>query len=90
MQREGLGEIGGDCLPIRVLKVFYLGEKGGDEMNLEGVVTMESERVMNLVRGFSWEKVKEEVRDHEVYITIKKKMVVEGASRPGIGEGEEG
>jgi len=33
---------------------------------------MEVERVMNLVSGFGWEKVKEEIILNEIYITIKK------------------
>ena len=36
-------------------------------------VAMEVERVMNLVRGFGWEKVKEELVEDEIHITLKKK-----------------
>lgn len=68
---------------MRRLRVYYLGERGGDEMTLEAQVTMESERVMNLVRGFGWEKVAEEVRDGEVYIRIKKKLVVPESGEAG-------
>lgn len=39
----------------------------------EATVIMEVERVMNLVQGFGWEKVKEEVVADEIHITIKKK-----------------
>jgi len=35
-------------------------------------VAMEVERVMNLVRGFGWEKVKEERVDGNLDITIRK------------------
>jgi hypothetical protein len=33
---------------------------------------LEIERVTNLVRGFGWEKVKEEVVGKELFITLKK------------------
>lgn len=36
-------------------------------------IAMEVERVMNLVRGFGWEKAKEEIVADEIHITIKKK-----------------
>ena len=36
------------------------------------VILMEVERVMNLVRGFGWVKVKEEMRDDDIYVTIRK------------------
>jgi len=39
-------------------------------------VAMEVERVMNLVRGFGWEKVKEERVDNYLDITIRKKVVL--------------
>jgi len=38
----------------------------------EPSVIMEVERVMNLVSGFGWEKIKEEVLLNEIHITIKK------------------
>ena len=59
--------------------------KGGDE-EMEGpTVLMEVERVMNLVRGFGWEKVKEEIVEDEIVITIKKKSAaaVAAAAPPG-------
>lgn len=37
-------------------------------------VEMEVERVMNLVRGFGWEKAKEEILGDEIHIEIKKKI----------------
>jgi len=36
---------------------------------------IEVERIMNLVRGFGWEKVKEEIVGEELIITIKKKFL---------------
>jgi len=38
----------------------------------EPSVEMEVERVMNLVSGFGWEKVKEEIILNDIHITIKK------------------
>ena len=35
-------------------------------------ILMEVERVMNLVRGFGWRKTKEEVKDDDIYVTIRK------------------
>jgi len=36
------------------------------------VILMEVDRFMNLVRGFGWVKVKEEIRDDDIYITCRK------------------
>ncbi len=36
---------------------------------------IEVERVMNLVRGFGWDKVKEEVIGEDLVLTIKKRFV---------------
>lgn len=36
---------------------------------------IEVERIMNLVRGFGWEKVKEEIVGEDLIITIKKKFL---------------
>jgi len=51
----------------------------------EYTVELEVERVMNLVRGFGWEKTKEEIVDDEIHITIKKKTpaAAEAAPPPG-------
>ena len=38
---------------------------------------IEVDRVMNLVRSFGWEKVKEEMIDEYLHITIKKAFPVE-------------
>lgn len=46
---------------------------------------IEVERVMNLVRGFGWEKVQEEIIDDEIFIKIKKKSVAAGMAGPGPG-----
>ncbi|MBA7603955.1 hypothetical protein ES703_11073 [subsurface metagenome] len=53
---------------------------------MEGpTVEMEVERVMNLVRGFGWEKAKEELVGDEIHITIKKKSAAAGVAGPGAG-----
>lgn len=56
-------------------------------MARETEIIMEVERVMNLVRGFGWEKVREETRDNDVYITVKKTLpgasVTPGTPGPG-------
>jgi len=39
---------------------------------------IEIERVMNVVRGFGWEEVKQEIMEDELILTIKKKFL-----RPG-------
>lgn len=36
---------------------------------------IEIERMMNLVRGFGWEKVKEEMIGDEVRVTLGKKLI---------------
>ena len=48
---------------------------------------VEVERIMNLVRNFGWEKVKEEQIDDDLLITVKKKFPVniEEASERGAG-----
>ena len=43
-------------------------------------VELEVERVMNIVRGFGWEKVKEELVADEIHITIKKKSAAAAAA----------
>lgn len=48
-------------------------------------VLMEVERVMNLVRGFGWEKVKEEIVGDEIHILIKKKSPAAAVAGPGPG-----
>lgn len=53
---------------------------------MEGIrPEIEVERVMNLVRGFGWEKVKEEIINDELHIEIKKKSA--GAAAAGVGPG---
>jgi len=46
---------------------------------------IEVERVMNLVRGFGWEKVKEEIIEDEIHLEIKKKTVAAAVVGPGPG-----
>ena len=46
---------------------------------------IEIQRVMNLVQGFGWEKVKEELIGTEMHLTVKKKLLTEEeASMPGV------
>jgi len=35
---------------------------------------LEVERIVNLCRGFGWEKTGEEVKDDKIILTIEKKM----------------
>lgn len=59
--------------------------KGGDKM-ADGISPeIEVERVMNLVRGFGWEKVKEEIIDDEIHLEIKKKSPAAAVVGPGPG-----
>jgi len=44
-------------------------------MGLAELVTMEVERVLNLVRGFGWEKQKEELVGRELRVTIGKEVI---------------
>lgn len=48
-------------------------------------VVLEVERLMNLVRGFGWEKIKEELVEGEIQITIKKKTPAAVAAAPSPG-----
>ena len=36
--------------------------------------TLEIERIVNLARGFGWEKTAEEIKDDKIILTIEKKM----------------
>lgn len=51
----------------------------------EFTVELEVERVMNLVRGFGWDKAKEEIVGDEIQITIKKKSPAAAAAAPPVG-----
>lgn len=74
----------GGCLPpVSFLLPPWL--KGGDDMAEGPTVEMEVERVMNLVRGFGWEKAKEELVGDEIHITIKKKSAAAAAAGPSPG-----
>ncbi len=44
----------------------------------EPTVIMEVERVMNLVEGFRWKKVKEEIVLDEIHLELKKEVAVSG------------
>lgn len=45
-------------------------------------VSLEVERIINLVRGFGWEKIKEEIVDDRLIVTIQKKVEVKPEPRP--------
>jgi len=45
-------------------------------------VVVEVERVMNLVRGFGWEKTEEKLRDGNIVITIEKRVEEMGSPGP--------
>lgn len=75
------------------MKGWWVPFNGGSFPRVKGGVNMpdgispeiEVERVMNLVRGFGWEKVKEEIIDDEIHLEIKKKSA--GAAVAGAGPG---
>lgn len=60
-------------------------KKGGLKDMPEFTVELEVERVINLVRGFGWEKIKEEIVDDEIHITIKKKTPAAAEAAPPAG-----
>lgn len=37
-------------------------------------ITLQVERLMNLIRNFGWEKVKEEMIGNEMHVTVKIKV----------------
>ena len=45
---------------------------------------IEVERIENLVRNFDWSKIKEEITDDDIVLTISKKRVM---PIPELGEG---
>jgi len=66
--------------------VVLLGQKKGGERKMDApTVQMEVERLMNLVRGFGWEKVREEIINDEIHITIRKKSAAAAAAVPPPG-----
>lgn len=44
---------------------------------------IEVERIMNLVRGFGWEKVKEEQIGDELHVTVSKVIVTKEEKEAG-------
>jgi len=48
-------------------------KKGGFKKMAGPTIAMEVERIMNLVRGFGWEKAKEEIIGDEIHLEIVKK-----------------
>ena len=75
--------MGGYLVAVSFLLPPWL--KGGDDMAEGFTPEIEVERVMNLVRGFGWEKVKEEIIDDEIHLEIKKKSIGAAAAGPGPG-----
>ena len=59
-------------------------EKGGSMEAPAYPREIEIERVMNVVRGFGWEEVKQEIIGDELILTVKKKVL-----KPGEVPGEE-
>lgn len=47
-------------------------QRGGDNMSPQMARETEVERIMNLVRGFGWIKVKDELLGEELHLTVKK------------------
>lgn len=45
---------------------------------------IEVERIMNLVRGFGWEKEREELIGQDLKLTITKKLVTEEEAERGV------
>ena len=45
-------------------------------------VKLQVERLMNLIRNFGWEKIKEEVVNDELHITLKLKIEVKQTPIP--------
>jgi len=50
----------------------------------DGVILMEVDRFMNLVRGFGWVKVKEEIKDDDIYITCRKMFESRAVGDEGV------
>jgi len=60
--------------------------KKGDNENMQEItVELDVERLMNIVRGFGWEKQKEEIVGDEIHITLKKKSPAAAAAAPAVG-----
>lgn len=47
-------------------------------------ILMEVDRFMNLVRGFGWVKVKEEIRDNDIYVTCRKMFDDQEVKKEGV------
>lgn len=55
-------------------------------MSLAHVVTMEVERLLNLTRGFGWEKQREEIVDRELRVTLAKEVINQETVEGGSGD----
>lgn len=45
-------------------------------------VTLQVERMMNLIRNFGWEKVKEEMIGNDMHVTVKVKIEIKPIPTP--------
>jgi len=64
----------GEGLSSGLIRPLYRTTKKGGFRKMAGpTIAMEVERIMNLVTGFGWEKVKEEIVEDEIHLEIKKK-----------------
>lgn len=59
-------------------------QKGEERMPDDRTILMEVDRFMNLVRGFGWVKVKEEIRDDDIYITCRKMFEDQEVKKEGV------
>ena len=46
---------------------------------------LEVERIRNLVSGFGWEVVKDEISDEDIILVMKKKRMIPSVPEPGPG-----
>lgn len=56
--------------------------KGGGDNMAGSEVALEVERVMNLIRGFGWEKREEKLEADKVILVIEKKVAVPAPATP--------
>jgi hypothetical protein len=66
----------------KLLKFMDVNRKGGDNMALPKEI--EVQRMMNLVRGFGWEKVKEESDADKVRVTLEKSLGEGAGVKTGV------
>jgi len=60
--------------------------KRREDVNMQlPTVQLEVERVMNLIQGFGWTKMKEEITEGEIHVTIVKKTAAAEVSAAPAG-----